>query len=79
MIGFIGLIVPHALRMVWGGDHRRLLPLSILAGASALLIADLLARTAFAPEVVPVGILTALAGVPFFLLLLRRAKAQMYW
>lgn len=79
MIGFIGLIVPHALRLVWGGDHRRLLPLSVLAGASALLIADLLARTVFAPEVVPVGILTALAGVPFFLLLLRRAKAQMYW
>jgi iron complex transport system permease protein len=79
MIGFIGLIVPHALRLVWGGDHRRLLPLSVLAGASALLIADLLARTVFAPEVIPVGILTALAGVPFFLWLLRRAKAQMYW
>jgi iron complex transport system permease protein len=79
MIGFIGLIVPHALRLIWGGDHRRLVPLSILGGASALLVADTLARTVFAPEVLPVGILTAIAGVPFFLWLLRRAKAQMYW
>lgn len=79
MIGFIGLIVPHALRLVWGGDHRRLLPLSMLGGAAALLLADLLARTVFAPEVIPVGIFTALAGVPFFLWLLRRTKAQLYW
>jgi len=79
MIGFIGLIVPHALRLVWGGDHRRLLPLSMLGGAAALLLADLLARTIFAPEVLPVGILTALAGVPFFLWLLRRSKAQLFW
>lgn len=79
MIGFIGLVVPHALRLVWGGDHRRLLPLSLLGGASALLAADALARLVLAPQVVPVGILTALAGVPFFLWLLRRAKAQMYW
>jgi iron complex transport system permease protein len=79
MIGFIGLVVPHALRLIWGGDHRRLLPLCLLGGASALLLADILARLAFAPEVIPVGILTALSGVPFFLWLLRRAKAQMYW
>ncbi len=79
MIGFIGLIVPHALRFVWGGDHRRLLPLSMFGGAAALLLADLLARTVFAPEVIPVGIFTALAGVPFFLWLLRRSKAQLFW
>jgi iron complex transport system permease protein len=79
MIGFVGLIVPHALRLIWGGDHRRLLPLSVLAGAATLLLADLLARIVFAPEVIPVGIITAIAGVPFFLWLLRRAKAQMYW
>ncbi|MEX1071956.1 MAG: iron ABC transporter permease [Anaerolineales bacterium] len=79
MIGFIGLIVPHTLRLIWGGDHRRLLPLSMLGGASVLLVADLLARKVFSPEVLPVGILTALAGVPFFLWLLRSAKAQMYW
>jgi iron complex transport system permease protein len=79
MIGFIGLIIPHTVRLLWGGDHRRLIPLSILGGAAALLLADLLARMVFSPEVLPVGILTALAGVPFFLWLLRRAKAQMYW
>ncbi|MGH2582892.1 MAG: FecCD family ABC transporter permease [Anaerolineales bacterium] len=79
MIGFIGLIIPHTARLLWGGDHRRLIPLSILGGAAALLLADLLARMVFSPEVLPVGILTALAGVPFFLWLLRRAKAQMYW
>lgn len=79
MIGFIGLIVPHALRLVWGGDYRRLLPLCVLGGASALLLADVLARSVFAPQVLPVGILTALAGVPFFLWLLRRAKAHLIW
>jgi iron complex transport system permease protein len=67
------------VRLLWGSDHRLLLPLSMLGGASALLLADLLARIAFAPQVFPVGILTALAGAPFFLWLLRRAKAQMYW
>jgi iron complex transport system permease protein len=79
VIGFLGLIVPHAARMLWGADHRRLLPLTMLAGASTLLIADLLARTLFAPQVIPVGLLTALAGAPFFLWILRRAKAQLYW
>jgi iron complex transport system permease protein len=79
MIGFIGLIVPHALRLVWGGDYRRLLPLCVLGGASALLLADLLARSVYAPQVLPVGILTALAGVPFFLWLLRRAKSALMW
>ena len=79
VIGFIGLIVPHAVRLVWGADYRRLLPLALLAGASSLLLADLLARVLFAPQSLPVGILTALAGAPFFLWLLRRAKAQLYW
>ncbi len=79
MIGFIGLVVPHALRLIWGGDHRRLLPLSLLGGAATLLLADLMARMIFAPQVIPVGIITAIAGVPFFLWLLRRTKAQMYW
>ncbi len=79
MIGFIGLVIPHSMRLIWGGDHRRLLPLSLLGGAAALLLADALARILLAPQVVPVGIVMALAGVPFFLWLLRRAKAQMYW
>lgn len=79
MIGFIGLVIPHSLRLIWGGDHRRLLPLSLLGGAAALLLADAVARTVLSPQVIPVGIVTALVGVPFFLWLLRRAKAQMYW
>jgi iron complex transport system permease protein len=79
VIAFLGLIVPHAVRLIWGADYRRLLPLSVLGGASTLLLADLLARSLFAPQVIPVGIITALAGTPFFIWLLRRAKAQMYW
>jgi iron complex transport system permease protein len=79
IIGFIGLIVPHLVRLLWGADYRRLLPLSIVSGGTALLIADLLARTILAPQVLPVGIVTALAGAPFFLWILRRSKNQGYW
>lgn len=79
IIGFIGLIVPHVVRMWWGVDYRRLIPLSILGGASALLFADVLARVALAPQELPVGIVTALAGAPFFLWVLRRAKNQGLW
>jgi iron complex transport system permease protein len=71
IIGFVGLIVPHAVRMVVGAGHAQLLPLSALVGASLLIVADVLARTALAPQEVPVGIVTALAGGPFFLYLLR--------
>lgn len=73
-IGFVGLIVPHSVRLVAGGDNRRLLPLSALGGASFLMLADLLSRVLVAPEELPLGVVTALAGVPFFLVLLRRAK-----
>ncbi len=79
VIGFIGLIVPHMARIVWGADYRRLIPLSILGGASALLLADMLARILLAPQTLPVGIVTALAGTPFFLWILRRAKAEVFW
>jgi iron complex transport system permease protein len=79
IIGFIGLIVPHVVRMTWGPDYRRLIPLSIILGSCALLIADLIARIALAPQTLPVGIVTALAGAPFFLWILRNAKAQAYW
>jgi iron complex transport system permease protein len=79
VIGFIGLIVPHLMRMVWGPDYRRLVSLSILGGGTALLVADLLARTLIAPQVLPVGIVTALAGAPFFLWVLRRTKNQGNW
>ena len=73
-IGFIGLIVPHLARILWGPDYRHLIRLSILGGATALLIADLLARTLIAPQEIPIGIITALAGAPFFLWILRRSQ-----
>ena len=79
IIGFIGLIVPHVMRMWFGPDYRRLLPLSLLGGAAALLLADVLARVIIAPQEIPLGIVTALFGVPFFLWVLRRSKNQGYW
>src|SRR5215208_4728034 len=79
IIGFVGLIVPHMVRIWWGVDYRRVIPLSILGGASVLLIADVLARIVLAPQELPVGIVTALTGAPFFLWVLRRAKNQGYW
>jgi len=72
MIGFVGLIVPHALRLAAGPDHRLLLPGSLLAGGAFLVLSDLVARTALAPAELPVGVLTALVGGPVFLWLLRR-------
>jgi iron complex transport system permease protein len=74
LIGFVGLIVPHAVRLVWGPDHRFLLPMSALVGAMFLIIADTLARALLAPSELPVGIITAFCGAPFFLYLLRRRK-----
>lgn len=71
-IGFIGLIVPHLVRLVTGNDQRLLLPASVLAGGSLLVVADTLARSIAAPQQLPVGILTALIGVPVFLLMLGR-------
>lgn len=75
MIGFIGLVVPHLIRLVAGPDHRTLLPASMMAGATLLLLADLLARLALAPAELPIGIVTALIGAPFFLYLLLRGRA----
>lgn len=72
IIGFVGLIVPHGVRLVAGSDHRSLLPLSFLAGAGFLAVADLLARVALAPTEIPIGVVTAFVGVPLFLVLLRR-------
>jgi len=79
IIGFIGLIVPHVMRLWFGGDYRRLLPLSIIGGAVALLVSDVIARVVLAPQEIPVGIVTALAGAPFFLWVLRRARNQGLW
>jgi iron complex transport system permease protein len=71
-IGFIGLIVPHLVRLAAGNDQRLLLPAATLAGGALLVCADTLARTAVAPQQLPVGVLTALLGVPVFLYLLSR-------
>jgi iron complex transport system permease protein len=71
-IGFVGLIVLHAVRLLGVNDFRWLLPLSILAGGSFLVCADTMARTLWAPQQLPVGVLTALLGVPLLLLLLSR-------
>lgn len=79
IIGFIGLIVPHVMRLWWGADYRKLLPLAMLAGGSFLIVADILARIVLRPQELPVGIVTALAGAPFFLWVLRRTKTQGYW
>jgi iron complex transport system permease protein len=74
-VGFVGLVVPHAVRLVIGNDQRYLLPASALAGGALLVLADTLARTVIAPSQLPVGVLTALAGVPLFLWLLRKSAA----
>jgi iron complex transport system permease protein len=72
-IGFVGLVVPHLVRIMFGSDHRLLLPLSVMLGGCLLVFADSLARTVLAPQQLPVGVLTAIIGVPLFLLLLRTA------
>lgn len=79
LIGFVGLIVPHAVRLVFGPDHRRLLPLSAIIGGIFLVIADTLARTIFGHEQLPVGVITAIAGGPFFLILLARYTKKVSW
>jgi iron complex transport system permease protein len=76
MIGFVGLIVPHMLRLAFGADHRLLLPASAVAGAIFLVAADLAARVLIAPGELPVGVITALCGGPFFIYLLRREGHQ---
>ncbi len=75
VIGFVGLIVPHIARLTWGHRHRALLPAAFLGGGVLLVLADTLARTVVAPRELPVGIVTALVGVPLFVLLLRRWTA----
>ncbi|OCJ15011.1 iron ABC transporter [Rhizobium sp. AC44/96] len=76
-IGFVGIVVPHVLRMVIGPDHRYLLPASALLGGSLLIFADVLARTAVAPAELPIGIITAAVGGPFFLWILLRQRARL--
>jgi iron complex transport system permease protein len=76
LIGFVGLVVPHLVRLVLGPDHRWLLPASMLLGAALLLLSDVTARLLLAPAELPLGIITALLGAPFFLSLLMRVRRQ---
>lgn len=78
LIGFIGLIVPHMVRILAGPDHRLLLPSAAVCGASVLILSDLLARVVLSPEELPVGIVTALVGAPFFIFLLHKQKLSIH-
>ncbi len=78
IIGFVGIIIPHAVRLIWGPDFRFLLPLSIVCGSIFLILADLLSRTLLSPTEIPLGIVTAFFGAPFFLYLLRRKKRAVF-
>lgn len=78
LIGFVGLIVPHAVRLLSGPDHRRLVPVAALLGAAFLIAADALARALPGPAELPVGVLTAICGAPFFLVLLRQQKRLVF-
>ena len=79
IIGFVGLIVPHAIRLIWSGNYKQLIPLSIINGATFLLISDMLARILMSPRELPVGIITAVFGAPFFLWLLKQSREKMAW
>ncbi len=79
LIGFVGLVVPHAVRLVAGPDHRQLIPLSAITGAAFLVVADSIARIVVAPAQLPVGVVTALIGGPFFLCLLIRHSRRIGW
>lgn len=76
LVGFVGLVVPHAMRLVLGPDHRLLLPAAALSGGAFVVIADLFARTLRAPDEIQIGILTAIIGAPFFIYLLRRRRRE---
>ncbi|MEJ5336979.1 MAG: iron chelate uptake ABC transporter family permease subunit, partial [Thermus sp.] len=77
-VGFIGLVAPHLFRLLAGADHRYLLPGSVLLGASLAVLSDLLARTLLAPQELPVGVVTAFVGGPFFLYLVLRYKREVF-
>lgn len=74
LIGFVGIIVPHTIRLIAGPSYRRIIPLSLLYGAAFLILADLVSRTVLSPEEVPLGVVTAFLGAPFFLVVLRQAR-----
>ena len=74
LIGFVGIIVPHTIRLLTGGSYRLLLPMSLLVGAAFLVLADVLARTVMSPAELPIGVVTAFFGAPFFAIVLRRSR-----
>ena len=76
LVGFVGLVMPHAVRLILGPDHRVLLPAAALAGATFVVVADLFARVLLAPVEIPVGVITAVTGAPFFLYLLRHTRKE---
>jgi iron complex transport system permease protein len=76
LIGFVGLIVPHLARMAFRSDHRLLIPVASIGGAIFLIAADTLARTIVSPSELPVGVITAFIGAPFFIILLRKRGSQ---
>jgi iron complex transport system permease protein len=76
LIGFVGIIVPHAVRLVVGTSYRRILPLSVIVGAAFLVFADTIARTVMAPSEIPLGVVTALLGAPVFVLVLLWRKSS---
>jgi iron complex transport system permease protein len=78
VIGFVGIIIPHAARLLWGPDYRFLLPLSILLGAVFMVTTDVVARVLFAPAEIPIGVITAVCGAPFFLYLLRKKMKSIF-
>ena len=78
IIGFVGLITPHILRIIVGPNHKILYPTSAIAGGVVLLMSDTIARTILSPREIPVGIITSIIGVPFFLYLLIRSKKQIF-
>ena len=79
LIGFVGLIIPHAVRLLFGPDHRQLLPLSAIIGGAFLVVADTIARMVVAPAQLPVGVITAIAGGPLFLVLLANKSRKVNW
>lgn len=76
LIGFVGIIVPHAVRLIFGASHRILLPLSMIFGAAFLVLTDVAARSLMAPAELPIGVVTAIVGAPFFLVVLRRGRVS---
>lgn len=77
IIGFVGLVVPHMVRMVFGSDHRLTIPMSFIAGGELLVICDTISRTLFQPTEMPIGVITSFVGIPIFIYILKRRKYRM--